>query len=157
MNPICPCCLGKKLTSLGWKDDNLPILLIGHSSGDLVVKQAMILASLDPRFQSFYRNVTGLVLIGSPQPGTLLADSHRWFGTVQSLPWLDTILAPKPKILDQLDKEFFALWTVDYAVQVRRVHFIYELHPILHRPDSPGIQAEIVRLRPAVPHNLNIC
>ncbi|KAF9011454.1 hypothetical protein BDZ89DRAFT_1077817 [Hymenopellis radicata] len=48
-----------------------PLILIAHSMGGLVVKQALILANTraDSRFSSILNSVTGIVFVGTPHSG----------------------------------------------------------------------------------------
>ncbi|KAK3314099.1 hypothetical protein B0H66DRAFT_371414 [Apodospora peruviana] len=120
------------LLQLSQRDVDIPIVLIGHSFGGLVIKQALIMAANDARFQDIYRSIAGTLFIGTPHRGTKLASAFRW-GLWRSGA-IRTVLEVQSGILDELDRQFFELPRVQDIMKNHSIHCFYELEPTIYGP-----------------------
>ncbi|CZR62148.1 uncharacterized protein PAC_12045 [Phialocephala subalpina] len=73
------------------KDTNLPLIMIGHSLGGILIKQALINAQNNPKYTDIKQATFGLMFFGTPHSGPT-DDLKVKFGRAcvkiaQSLPW----------------------------------------------------------------------
>ncbi|KAK0127802.1 hypothetical protein ONS96_007307 [Cadophora gregata f. sp. sojae] len=78
-----------------------PLILLGHSLGGLVLKQALVIAQHEPLYRSIYSSVRGIIFFGTPHQGSSIANYATILARVPS------ILAnkPRPQLLEALRKE----------------------------------------------------
>lgn len=66
--------------------------MIGHSFGGLLVKQAFVMAQREPQYQAIYKQIIGLVFLGTPHHGAditlfarILPLVTQWHGSRREL------------------------------------------------------------------------
>ncbi|KAH7204891.1 ankyrin repeat-containing domain protein [Fusarium redolens] len=79
-------------------DVDRPLIFVCHSLGGIVVKQALLIASIDQAYSSISRSTTGIVFMGTPHRGSSVAD---WGSILAGIARI-MFLKPKRQLLDDL-------------------------------------------------------
>lgn len=95
----------KLLSSLRDKRDepdelHRPIIFVCHSMGGLIVKQALLTASIDQQYLLISQHTQGVVFMGTPHRGSDLAKWGSLLATIAKV----AFLSPKKEFLDNLHK-----------------------------------------------------
>ncbi|OIW33004.1 hypothetical protein CONLIGDRAFT_570241, partial [Coniochaeta ligniaria NRRL 30616] len=77
-----------------------PIIFVCHSMGGLIVKQALLTASIDQQYLLISQHTQGVVFMGTPHRGSDLAKWGSLLATVAKV----AFLSPKKEFLDNLHK-----------------------------------------------------
>jgi len=85
-----------------------PIVLLGHSFGGLVIKQAAITARNDTRYQELSERMSAFIFVGTPHQGAGLANSSQrwWYGSSNDI---RSVLQSGSEVLRTLHSEFMDL------------------------------------------------
>lgn len=78
-----------------------PLILMGHSLGGLVLKQALIIAQHESLYRPIYQSVRGVIFFGTPHQGSSLAN----YATILARIPLILTNKPPPQLLEALRKE----------------------------------------------------
>jgi hypothetical protein len=62
-----------------------PVLFIGHSFGGIVVKEAIVRAKVDKKYQEILEATCGIVFLGTPHQGAALSTPASWLAGLLSL------------------------------------------------------------------------
>ncbi|KUJ15267.1 uncharacterized protein LY89DRAFT_686046 [Mollisia scopiformis] len=112
------------------EQDSIPMILIGHSFGGLVIKQAMVLAANDPQYTTIAKRVQGFIFLGTPHRGARLATAAKywWF---QSALDIRAVLEMNSKILVDLDDSFLKLPSIQTS---KSIYCFFEEKPTVYGP-----------------------
>ncbi|PVH82960.1 hypothetical protein DL98DRAFT_487647 [Cadophora sp. DSE1049] len=78
-----------------------PLILIGHSLGGLVLKQALVIAQRESQYKQIHDNVRGVIFFGTPHQGSGLADYATTLARIPLAIGVDT----HPQLLKGLKKK----------------------------------------------------
>lgn len=78
-----------------------PLIFVCHSLGGLLVKQALIISQLNPKYECIYQSTFGLVFFATPHRGGNYANLADFAANIYS----STMGNPKNSLLEQLKKK----------------------------------------------------
>ncbi|KAK7927067.1 GPI inositol-deacylase [Apiospora marii] len=104
---------------------NVPLILVGHSMGGLVIKMAYVLGHSDPEFKDTIANVFAMFFLGVPHHGASIAQTlSRLLSFHGARPFVNELF-PSSNTLSLLNEEFPRL-----SKQLRLFSF-FETRPML--------------------------
>ncbi|KAK7956103.1 uncharacterized protein PG986_005325 [Apiospora aurea] len=104
---------------------NVPLILVGHSMGGLVIKMAYVLGHSDPEFKDTIANVSAMFFLGVPHHGASVAQAlSRLLSFHGARPFVNELF-PSSNTLGLLNEEFPRL-----SKQLRLFSF-FETRPML--------------------------
>lgn len=121
-----------------------PLILLGHSYGGLVIKQALVTAATAPRghhryndYQAFIAAVSGVMFLGTPHAGSAFASAglfqanfKSWFGNATNADILKPLaLDTAMTTLRDLEEDFQELLSDDRLSGLLSFYF-YETKPL---------------------------
>jgi pimeloyl-ACP methyl ester carboxylesterase len=121
-----------------------PLILLGHSYGGLVIKQALVTAATAPRdhpryndYQAFITAVSGVIFLGTPHSGSSFASAgifqanfRSWFGSATNAEILKPLaLDTAMTTLKDLERDFQETLSKDRLSALISLYF-YETKPL---------------------------
>ncbi|KAF2153981.1 hypothetical protein K461DRAFT_120051 [Myriangium duriaei CBS 260.36] len=97
---------------LDWmpKNNNRPIILVGHSFGGLVIQQALVTANHGIAHRDFREAVSAIMFLGVPMQGTTLANMGSWIERINKSAGLMKTLSKDSPELRALLCDFYAAY-----------------------------------------------
>ena len=80
------------------QESKRPLIFIAHSLGGIIVKQALVWAHREPRYQSIKDHTLGIVFFGTPHRGSGKANYGKTLANVAA----GVMHKPKSKLIDAL-------------------------------------------------------
>lgn len=96
------------LTLLMMQESKRPLIFIAHSLGGIIVKQALVWAHREPRYQSIKDHTLGIVFFGTPHRGSGKANYGKTLANVAA----GVMHKPKSKLIDALQSNSDTLMTL---------------------------------------------
>jgi hypothetical protein len=98
--------------------------------GGLVIKQAMVTANIDPRFEVIKKSCYGLVFMATPHRGSDKAN----LGKIMANIWKISLTRPKTQLLEQLEKDSLALQ--DLSDDFRYMHSQFQIASFVEEKET---------------------
>lgn len=107
-----------------------PIVFIAHSLGGIIVKQALVWAHMEPRYQNIKDHTLGIVFFGTPHRGSGKATYGKTLANVAT----GVMHKPKSRLINALESNSDTLLrlTSEFKFQAPNVKIVtfYEMKPM---------------------------